>query len=152
MDVVAEEDAEGSSVGHAYHHEMRSHKSIKGKGPSRNYDDFEARLHLRQASTQSQADSSRDEDTARSGVQIHVSEASDSQQMPTDAARRSQPEANLSSTTASVDQRPDSHVEPVAVAQPALAQAVGCTAASRQRQATTRHPPVGRQRLCICHK
>ncbi|SJX61349.1 uncharacterized protein SRS1_10341 [Sporisorium reilianum f. sp. reilianum] len=76
LDAVAEEEEEGSSVGHTYHHEMRKRDSVKGKGPSRNYDDFEARMHRRQASTQSQPDDSRDDETpvAPSGVHIQVTE------------------------------------------------------------------------------
>ncbi|KAJ1032743.1 hypothetical protein NDA16_000764 [Ustilago loliicola] len=82
LDIVAEEDEEASSVGHNYHHEMRSHKSIKGKGPSRKYGEYEARLHSRQASAQSQQDASVDEvaPIAPSGVQIHVTEPSAVQQ------------------------------------------------------------------------
>ncbi|EST06152.2 Alcohol dehydrogenase GroES-like protein [Kalmanozyma brasiliensis GHG001] len=81
LDVVAEEDEEASSVGHAYHQEMRSHKSVKGKGPSRNYEEIAARLHLRQGSSQSQADDSREEGlpTAPSGVSIQVTEPTDAQ-------------------------------------------------------------------------
>ncbi|PWZ03266.1 hypothetical protein BCV70DRAFT_154808 [Testicularia cyperi] len=52
LDVVAEEDEETSSVGHDRHHEMRSHGSIKGKGFVRNYDAY---IHSRQASAQSQS-------------------------------------------------------------------------------------------------
>lgn len=78
LDVVAEEDEEASSVGHNYHQEMRAHKSIKGKGPSRRYGEYEARLHSRQASAQSQQDASVDQVTpiAPSGVQIHITEPS----------------------------------------------------------------------------
>ncbi|SPO22424.1 uncharacterized protein UTRI_01102 [Ustilago trichophora] len=84
LDVVAEEEEESSSIGHNYHHEMRSHASIKGKGPSRNYDDFEARLHQRQASAASRQDDSQDDviAIAPSGVQIHVTEPTEVQQAP----------------------------------------------------------------------
>nr|CDI52199.1 zinc-binding oxidoreductase [Melanopsichium pennsylvanicum 4] len=126
LDVVTEEDEEGSSIGHDYHQEMRMHKSIKGKGPGRNYDDFEARLHLRQTSAQSQMDSSQDEVTAitPSGVRIHVTE-------PTEATVSTllapAPEAMAQTAVSGDDVEPAtseaSQVKPlISAAEPALAQ------------------------------
>ncbi len=82
LDVVAEEDEDSSSVGHPHpqHQEMRSLGLVKGKGPSRNYDDYEARLQRRQASTQEQEEAKAEEiPTAPSDVQIHVTEPSSSE-------------------------------------------------------------------------
>ncbi|GAC96983.1 hypothetical protein PHSY_004567 [Pseudozyma hubeiensis SY62] len=80
LDVVAEEDEELSSVGgHQYHHEMRSRQSAKGKGLSRNYGDYEARLHSRHASATSQQEDVREGElpVAPSGVSIQVTDARD---------------------------------------------------------------------------
>ena len=76
LDIVAEEEEEGSSTGHNLHHEMRAQQSIKGKGPNRNYDDYEARLHLRQASAQSQGDEIQEGvvPLPTSDEQVHVTE------------------------------------------------------------------------------
>lgn len=86
LDVVAEEDEDGSSIGHN-HREMLSHNSVKGKGPRANYEEFEARLHRRQASMQSQTDASEDAAAAAiSGVSIHVTEPSAAGHTNADAA------------------------------------------------------------------
>lgn len=86
LDVVAEEDEDGSSIGHN-HREMLSHNSVKGKGPRANYEEFEARLHRRQASMQSQTDANEDAAAAAiSGVSIHVTEPSAAGHTNADAA------------------------------------------------------------------
>lgn len=84
LDVVAEEDEEVSSAGHDYHHEMRSRRPNKGNGLSRNYDNYEARLHSRQVSAPSQQDYFGDEEAplVASGVQIHVTEPCDHEVLP----------------------------------------------------------------------
>ncbi|KAJ9477491.1 PKS_ER domain-containing protein [Pseudozyma hubeiensis] len=94
LDVVAEEDEELSSVGgHQYHHEMRSRKSAKGKGLSRNYGAYEAHLHSRQASGTSQQDAAREDESpvAPAGVSIQVTDAADLPSLATTSTKREDP-------------------------------------------------------------
>ncbi|SPC60754.1 uncharacterized protein UHOD_01900 [Ustilago sp. UG-2017b] len=122
LDVVAEEDEEASSVGHNYHQEMRAHKSIKGKGPSRRYGEYEARLHSIQASAQSQQDASVDQMTpiAPSGVQIHITE-------PSATTARQESPAPAASSEAPVTPRLQA-TAPAPAAVPVLEQAVAAPA------------------------